>query len=203
MDNPNLPWDETDPEVLQRLWKQRAEHLAQAPALQDPGKQIDLVIVRMGSEYFGLEARHVYAIRAVGQVTPVQRVPDWVLGVTNLRGRILSLIDLSRFYNLQDEDKYPALNPQPEMVEPPSMVVVETPGMEVALYVKEVLTVEAFAVSRIHEAGDILPRFPKGAVSGILFSQVKGSTEDRTMIIILNVPALLADKRLIINEEFI
>ncbi len=198
-----MPWDETDPEVLQRVWKQRAEHLALAPSQQDPGKKVDLVIVRLGSEFFGLEASHVYAIRAVGEVTPVPRVPDWVMGVVNLRGRILSLIDLCRFYNLQDEEKSSELNPQVEFGESPSMVVVEAPGMEVALYVKEVLTVEAFAASRIHEAGDILPRFPKGAVSGILFSQLKGSTEDRSMIIILNVPALLADKRLIVNEEFI
>ncbi len=34
------------------------------------------------------------------EVTPVPNVPDWVLGVSNLRGDVLSLVDLGHFFGL-------------------------------------------------------------------------------------------------------
>jgi purine-binding chemotaxis protein CheW len=196
----DLGWDEADPEALQKVWKQRADHLAQAPAVEEQGKQMDLVIARFGYELFGLEAQYVYTIRPVDQVTPVPRVPDWVLGVVNLRGRIVSLVDLCRFYHLEPrpDQVVEEIALMPDSV--PSLVVVEAGGMEVALYAREVLTVESFQANRIREAGDILHRFPKEAVKGILFSQLNSQDDQRALIVVLNIPAILADRRLIVDE---
>lgn len=201
MDYTDLTWDEVDSDALQKVWKARAERLALPTAQEEQGSLIDLVIVRFGNELFGLEARNVNTIRLVGQVTPIPRVPDWVLGVVNLRGSVLSLIDLARFYHLRNGERPVKHDPKPVGEEAPSMVVVEANGMQVALLADEVLTVEAFPVAHIRDAGDILPHLPKEAVNGILFSQFKTMGNDPVMVIVLNVPAVLADKRLIVNEE--
>jgi len=201
MDFPDLTWDELDPETLQNMWKARAERLAQPVGHEEQGSLVDLVIVRFGNELFGLAARNVTTIRPVGQVTLVPRVPDWVLGVINLRGSVIPLIDLRRFYHLQNLDKPVKRESQPSVDELPSQVVVEANGIQVALLADEVLTVEGFPAGHIREAGDILPNFPKEAVTGIFFWQFKTTGDGPVMVIVLNSPAVLADKRLIVNEE--
>ena len=55
------------------------------------------------------EARYAEPINQVLEVgeaqhiTPVPNVPDWVMGVTNLRGDIISVVDCGAFLNLHDK----------------------------------------------------------------------------------------------------
>lgn len=92
--------DETPPEVVYQIWARRAAQLAKVPVQEEEGEQIELVLVQLGREVYGFEAQHIYDIRPAEQITRVPRVPDWVAGVVNLRGRILSVLDLQRFFGL-------------------------------------------------------------------------------------------------------
>ena len=55
------------------------------------------------------EARYAVPINQVVEVgepqriTPVPNVPDWVMGVTNLRGDIISVVDAGAFLHLHDK----------------------------------------------------------------------------------------------------
>ena len=104
-----IAFGETDaltPDKLQQIWERRAAMLAAAPAQEEEeGEQIELVIVQLGLEFYGVEVRYVSDIRAAKQITRVPRVPDWVSGVVNLRGRILSVIDLRKFFGLAPSDQ--------------------------------------------------------------------------------------------------
>lgn len=52
------------------------------------------VIFRLGEEEFGLPVDKVSGIIRYEQPTPVPRSPEAVLGVVNLRGRVVPVIDL-------------------------------------------------------------------------------------------------------------
>ena len=58
------------------------------------------MVIRLGREVYGLETDYVFDIRPLESITHVPRVPDWVAGVVNLRGRIISVLDLQRFLGL-------------------------------------------------------------------------------------------------------
>lgn len=44
---------------------------------------------------FGIDAVQVQEVVKVGELTPVHHAPDYVLGIRNLRGKIITVIDLA------------------------------------------------------------------------------------------------------------
>jgi purine-binding chemotaxis protein CheW len=192
--------DETAPEIVQQIWAHRAAQLAEVPIEEDEGDQIDLVLIQLGREVYGLDAQQVYDVRPAEHITRVPRVPDWVAGVVNLRGRILSVLDLRRFLGLAQAET----NGKGEATPGPDLVVIETPDMEIALVADNALAVEALSASQIQEASD--------TIRGIHPEYVRGVAERRDgdtlasgdgLLVVLDLPALLADERLIIHEEIV
>jgi purine-binding chemotaxis protein CheW len=53
-----------------------------------------LATFRIGESSYGLDAMRVQEVIMVGRQTPVHGAPDYVRGVVNLRGKILTVIDL-------------------------------------------------------------------------------------------------------------
>jgi purine-binding chemotaxis protein CheW len=58
--------------------------------------EIQLVIFDMAGEYFGVEISTVESIIKMQTIVAVPHAPDFVEGVTNLRGVILPVIDLRK-----------------------------------------------------------------------------------------------------------
>ncbi len=188
--------DETAPEVMEQVWARRAERLAQVPAQPDEGEQIQLVLLRLGREVYGVDVQYVFDIRPLEALTHVPRVPDWVAGVVNLRGRIFSVVDLARFLGLVHQEatlsKGHAL---PEDHPVRYLAVVETPDMELALLADEVLPLEEISVGQIQEATTIVRGIRPDYVRGV--ARLKSGDS----LVVLDLPALLVDKQLIVHEE--
>jgi purine-binding chemotaxis protein CheW len=55
----------------------------------------------LGAETFGVQILRVKEIRGWSAVTPLPYSPHYVLGVLNLRGSIVPIIDLRRRFNLE------------------------------------------------------------------------------------------------------
>ncbi len=227
--------DESAPEMVEQVWERRAARLAQVEVEEDKGEQIELVLIRLGREIYALDAMHVFDIRPAERITRVPRVPEWVSGVVNLRGRILSVLDLQRFLGLPhrklgEDDGLKGLY----------LVVVETPAMELALLVDQVLAVQALPVAGIQDTAgtvhSIRSEYVRGVINYVLSTGALGDeTEgqavlpedekrasegdrrsgqtdkahqparleggDSSLVVILDLPALLADKHLVVHEE--
>ena len=89
-----------DPELVERIWDQRAAQLAKPPEREEAGDQIELALIQLGREVYAIQVQHILEIRPAVRITRVPRVPEWVTGVVNLRGCILSVLDLRRFFGL-------------------------------------------------------------------------------------------------------
>jgi purine-binding chemotaxis protein CheW len=78
--------------------------LSAAPELaldqRTPQGQRYLLLTIASSHYVVLEA-FVTELERVPAITPVPHVPAWIRGVTNLRGDILSVIDMRTFLGLE------------------------------------------------------------------------------------------------------
>ncbi|MCW4035146.1 MAG: chemotaxis protein CheW [Candidatus Bathyarchaeota archaeon] len=67
----------------------------------------DLQIVNfaVGDVAYGVPVEQVREVRDVQAVTPVPGAPDYIEGVTNLRGQIITVMDLRKRLNIQKEGK--------------------------------------------------------------------------------------------------
>jgi purine-binding chemotaxis protein CheW len=194
---------EIPPEEMEEIWKRRASHLAQVITPEEEGEQIQLLILRMGNDLFGVDARCVFDIRLAGSITAVPRTPDWVAGVVTVRGQIFSVIDLRRFFKLPAAPAPAGFKSVVEQSSENYLVGVETPEMELALLVDEVLAVESIPVSRIKSQPEILGEMRPEFVRGITAYRGSEAMEAGRLLIVLNLPALLADPGLVIEEKVI
>lgn len=63
--------------------------------MNETGADASLVITfLLGDSVFGIDAGDVQEVVKVDQITPVHHAPPYVVGIRNLRGRIVTVIDL-------------------------------------------------------------------------------------------------------------
>ncbi len=53
-----------------------------------------MCLLTLGGELFAIDLRHVSEVFEVESVTPVPSMPGYLTGVTNLRGTVITLVDL-------------------------------------------------------------------------------------------------------------
>ncbi len=63
-----------------------------------------LVVFDLAREHYGVDISAVEGIIKMQAITAVPRAPAFVEGVTNLRGKVLPVIDLRRRFGLPQED---------------------------------------------------------------------------------------------------
>jgi chemotaxis signal transduction protein len=105
----------------------------------------DLVVVEAGGRKLAIAAARVREVAAVSTVTPVPTAPAPVLGLTQLRGQVVPVLDLAmlpsltkltnQLVNFPDETRMP--RPQDPLL------VVELGPARAALWVDRVLGVQA------------------------------------------------------------
>lgn len=200
-----LTWgDDLTDEALQQTWLNRAALMAQILEEQEQGEQLEVAVIRLGRERYGIDVQYIFDIRLEENITRVPRVPAWVAGVVNLRGQVLSVVDLQRYLGLPVSEKAPEAGPR-------HVLLVQTPQMELALLVDEVLSIQNLPASHIQEAASVVRGLPveyvrgvyiENGTDGINVTSSKGR-ENTSLLVILNLSALLADKRLIVQEEIV
>jgi len=77
------------------------------PAIRGQGKQdthtSQVVSFRLGEEEYGVDIMTVQEIILLGCITQVPEVPDHVLGVINLRGNVIPILNLRRRFGMPDQ----------------------------------------------------------------------------------------------------
>jgi chemotaxis signal transduction protein len=83
----------TSPEDFKVILRERAGRLSR-PVAEPPKDLKRIVIFSVGRELYGLEIKNVYEIFKADSVTFVPGAEPYIQGVTNLRGEIVTVIDL-------------------------------------------------------------------------------------------------------------
>lgn len=79
---------------------QHNDQIAHSGDMNDAGGQY-LTFVLDGEEY-GIEILRVQEIKGWETTTPIPNTPDYVLGILNLRGAIVPVIDLRKRFHLEE-----------------------------------------------------------------------------------------------------
>ncbi|EXJ12239.1 chemotaxis protein CheW [Nitrincola nitratireducens] len=67
----------------------------------DKIEKIQILSFVLDQERFGVEISNIQEVLEYRSVTPVPRTPTYMLGVINLRGQVVPVIDLRSYFNMQ------------------------------------------------------------------------------------------------------
>jgi len=83
------------------IMDERARALAQPPEEVPPaGEVMEVLAFSVGGERYAVETAHVRGVVRLDDLTPVPGTPGYLLGVANLRGEILAVVDLRALFGL-------------------------------------------------------------------------------------------------------
>ena len=164
------------------LLKMRAVSMAAEPE-QKPDYQtlIEIIEFTLATEIYGIESSFVREVFQIKDFTPLPGVPSFILGIVNVRGLILPLLDLKIFFNL----------PERGLGELNRAIILHDDMMEFGILADEVNG------TKVLYKEDVLPAPTR--ITGIGEKYIKGVTKDR--LILLSAENLLADNRIVINEK--
>jgi purine-binding chemotaxis protein CheW len=169
------------PAHAKAIMEARARKLAPMPeALRPSEANVGVVLFGLGRERYAIETRFVREVVRFADFTPVPGAPEFVVGVANLRGTVIAIIDLHRFFNI----------PRKGVTDLSRVIVLGIDRVEFGI-----LADLADGQTEI-AADDILP--PPGKMAGSASSYVRGVT--REALIILDGMVLLADERLTVDQ---
>ena len=91
-DNINEKTDENNIITL----KKRAKKLAKPLVIKTEEEEITVIEFSMAFENYGIEYNYIREIFPLKEIVPIPCTPEFVLGITNIRGQIISVIDLKK-----------------------------------------------------------------------------------------------------------
>ncbi|GBG13055.1 purine-binding chemotaxis protein CheW [Novimethylophilus kurashikiensis] len=168
----------TDLERNQRILEQRARALAQPLTHQDETPAVLYLMFRLAFETFGIESRFVREVVPLKALTPLPCVPAFVAGLMNVRGQVLSVIDLRQYLGL----------PEGGLSDLNKVIVLSHDEMEFGVLADAVLETDA--------ARELQP--PLAAPSGLRQEYFLGITRDG--VLLLDGQKLLCDGRIVVNQ---
>src|SRR5690348_15037984 len=93
---------ESNRDSLQIL-RERARKLAMPwEAAGVTGPVLRVIEFHVARERYAVEVQYVREVHPLEELTPLPCTPAFLSGIVNLRGRIVPVMDLRRFFDLQD-----------------------------------------------------------------------------------------------------
>ncbi|NEQ40418.1 MAG: purine-binding chemotaxis protein CheW [Okeania sp. SIO3I5] len=83
------------------IFQERAKNLRLETQSQDFSNLIPLAVIGLNSEYFGINLAVVREFTNVQKVTPIPCTPEHIFGNINLRGEIVTLLEIRGILNMQ------------------------------------------------------------------------------------------------------
>lgn len=98
------PLTQSDVVVMQEKIKEEVHEVASAPYSEEDA-EVEVISFQLGEETYGVEIERVKEILKPLQITPVPRTPDYLKGVTSLRGEIIPVFDLKKRLGLEGPEE--------------------------------------------------------------------------------------------------
>ena len=145
--------------------------------------EIQIVVFELGIEHFGLEISKVESIIKMQSITKLPHTSSFVEGVTNLRGKVLPVIDLRMRFGLpaQQADKNSRI------------IVVSLDQTEVGMIVDEVSEVLTVPEGTVEAAPALTANVDSAFIAGI-------AKLDTRLVILLDLDKVLTKGELISTQ---
>lgn len=138
---------------------------------------LQLVVFQLDEEEFGLDIMQVQEIIRIPDITRIPHSPDYVKGVINLRGKIITVVNLDKRFGMR----------QKEHDENSRIIVAEVDENVVGMVVDSVSEVMRLATSSVESVPDIISsKINANYLKGV------GKLENR-MLILLDISKVVLE----------
>ena len=169
------------PERAKAVMDERARALARVPAAPPKASEVlEIATFALANEHYGVETRYVREVVRLADYAPLPGAPAFLVGLLNLRGEILALIDLRTFFGV----------PARGLTDMARVLVLGDERAEFGVLADAAHEVTTLRVDEVHE--------PPESASGVGREYLRGVTAEA--LIVLDGAALLRDGRLIIDQ---
>ena len=171
------------PDQVRQVLEERARALARSPEGQADGDALELVVLAVGAERYGVDVRLVREVRPLAGLAPVPGTPACWAGLVNLRGSLCPVLSLRRYLGVGDDPD----------ADPPAhgVLVVVTAPVPAALLVD--------AATEVRRCAPETLRPTTAAAADRAHAAVQAVTPD--LLQVLDPGAVLADPALVVGRE--
>ena len=139
--------------------------------------EIQLVTFRLKDETYGINVMQVQEVLRVAEIAPVPGAPHYVLGIINLRGNVVTVIDTRTRFGL----------PQTEVDELSRIIVIESEAQVVGILVDSVAEVVDLHASEIDSAPNVGNEESSRYIQGV-------ANFDNNLLIVVDLNKLLSEQ---------
>ena len=170
------------PEKTKEILKVRARALAREPQPeQEAADAIEVIEFVLAQERYAVESAYVREIYPLHELTPLPCTPPFVLGIVNVRGQILSVIDIKKFFDL----------PEKGLTDLNKVIVLRSESMEFGILADLIVGTRVVPVRELQAS---LP-----TLTGIREEYLRAVTADRAVV--LDAGKLLSDPKIVVHEQ--
>lgn len=166
----------------QKILRDRARLLAASNKADatTPQALTEIVEFVLGPEHYGIESSRIREVHPLNEFTPLPGTPAFVLGLVNVRGQILSVINIKKLFDL----------PEKGLTDLNKLIIVHAHSMELGILADAILGTRSITAEDLHPA---LP-----TLTGIRAEYLRGITNDS--LVVLDVEKILADEKILVDE---
>jgi purine-binding chemotaxis protein CheW len=164
------------------LLKVRAIAMAIEPEYKPEASNVlEVITFTLAAENYAIESVFIKEVYPLKDFASLPGVPPYILGVINVRGQILPVVDLKKFFNL----------PERGLGELNKVIILRDDQMEFGILADIVHGTSSVPINTIQMS-------PLN-ISGIGSEYLKGVTNEH--LIILDAKKILEDEKIIVNQE--
>jgi len=138
---------------------------------------IQLVTFRLQDETYGINVMQVQEVLRVTEIAPVPGAPGYVLGIINLRGNVVTVIDTRNRFGL----------PAADVDDSSRIVIIESEQQVVGILVDSVAEVVELRHSEIDSAPNVGNDESSRYIQGV-------ASRDEDLLIVVDLNKLLSDE---------
>jgi purine-binding chemotaxis protein CheW len=157
---------EGSPEEKRTILRSRAKRLSQEIERKGTDeKYFEILEFLLAHETYAIETMFVREVYPMMELTPLPCTPVFVFGLINVRGQILTVMDMKKFFDL----------PGKGITNLNKVIVVRKDAMELGILADEIIGIRIIPVS------DLQP--PLSTMTGIHEEYLKGVTGERLIVL--------------------
>ncbi|MBI3583045.1 MAG: purine-binding chemotaxis protein CheW [Nitrospinae bacterium] len=201
LSTPHSAFEGFSPEDM-AIFHQRAISLMQPSESLAPANQIPLSVVSLNGEYYGVSLDTVKEFSEMRDITPVPCTPPHIVGDMNLRGDILTIVDIRGMLNLSSAELGMRNSELKALI---SQSAIHIPHLKkvIVAHINDLLV--GVTVDDVLEVLNISPlefRPVPAAVSDISHEYIKGEFPyNEKMLSVLDLKKILTNKELVVDEK--
>ena len=132
---------QTKKEGLQEILRQRSRILSEVPTPEESGEKISILSFQLGEELYGVELRYLTETRQSVPLRHLPCAPSHLIGLINLRGELLPVVDLYPILGLPQQQLHQTI---------PALLILSLEGNKLAFAVAQAKDILTFPAKEIN-----------------------------------------------------